>query len=105
MSILRMIYLGLTLWGAAHPSFHLLRWLDGNGYDIAGLPDAWQASDATAGLMWDVMITAVALTVFILGEVAVRRNWTALIAIPVTFLIGPGSGLPLYLFLRSRPVR
>ena len=35
---------------------------------------------------------------------AVRRNWSALVAIPATFLIGVSCGLPLYLFLRTRPV-
>ena len=42
--------------------------------------------------------------VFIVSEVSVRRNWIALIAIPATFGVGVSFGLPLYLFLRSRPV-
>ncbi len=105
VSLLRMIYLGLTFWGAAHPSFYMLRWADQNGWDIARLPDAWAISDATRGLMWDLAIVAAALVVFIVAEVATRRNWDALIAIPATIFIGPGCGLPLYLFMRSRPVR
>ena len=63
MSILRMIYLALAVWGA------------------------------------------VTLTVWVIAEVAVRRNWLALIAIPATFGIGVSCGLPLYLFLRSAPVK
>jgi len=47
----------------------------------------------------------VTLTVWIIAEVSVRRNWRALIAIPATFCIGVSCGLPLYLFLRSAPVR
>jgi hypothetical protein len=39
-------------------------------------------------LVWDLTIAAIALTVFIIAEVAVRRNWIALIAIPATFCIG-----------------
>jgi hypothetical protein len=34
----------------------------------------------------------------------VRRNWVALICIPATYMIGVSCALPLYLFLRSRPV-
>ena len=66
--------------------------------------DAWDVNAATSGLVWDLTIAAIALTVFIVSEVAVRRNWVALIAIPATFCIGVSCGLPLYLFLRSRPV-
>ena len=32
-----------------------------------------------------------------------RRTWVDLIAIPATFCIGVSCGLPLYLFLRSKP--
>ncbi|MEM8578964.1 MAG: DUF2834 domain-containing protein, partial [Pseudomonadota bacterium] len=48
---------------------------------------------------------AAALTIWIIAEVWTRRNWTALIAIPATFCIGVSCGLPLYLFLRSAPVK
>lgn len=67
--------------------------------------DAWHVNDATSGLVWDLTVAAVALSVFIIAEVSVRRNWSALIAIPATFCIGVSCGLPLYLFLRSRPVK
>ena len=55
-------------------------------------------------LSGDVSIAAIALTLWIIAEVAVRRNWEALLAIPATYLVGVSFGLPLYLFLRSRPV-
>lgn len=104
MSPLRMIYLGLAIWGALQPMYHMTLWLRGNPLDIWRMIDAWQANAASTGLFWDLFIAAIALSVFVVAEVAVRRNWTALIAIPATFLIGPGCGLPLYLFLRTRPV-
>jgi hypothetical protein len=59
---------------------------------------------ATSGLVWDLTIAAVALTVFILSETFVRKNWIALVAIPATFCIGVSCGLPLYLFLRAKPI-
>ena len=104
MSLLRMIYLALAIWGAIHPMYYFVSWFNENGYDLMAMVDAWHVNAATSGLVWDLTIAAVALTVFILSEVAVRRNWVALIAIPATFLIGVSFGLPLYLFLRSRPV-
>jgi len=104
MSPLRMIYLALAIWGAVHPMAHLARWVSEHGPDLSGLVAEWLATPASAALTWDLVISAIALTVFILAEVAVRRNWIALVAIPATFLVGVSCGLPLYLFLRSRPV-
>lgn len=105
MSPLRLTYLALALWGAVHPMMHFIAWFRANGWSLPGMIEAWHANSATTGLVWDLTIAAVALCVFILAEVSVRRNWSALVAIPVTFGIGLSCGLPLYLFLRSRPVR
>tara|TARA_R110002110_G_scaffold86152_4_gene224850 strand:+ start:624 stop:1046 length:423 start_codon:yes stop_codon:yes gene_type:complete len=105
MSPLRMIYLALAVWGAVHPMYYFVSWFNENGYDIMAMVDAWHANAAASGLVWDLTIAAVTLSLWIIAEVAVRRNWVALIAIPATFFIGVSSGLPLYLFLRSAPVR
>lgn len=105
MSILRMIYLAMAVWGAVHPMYYFVTWFQANGVDLAGMIDAWHVNAATSGLVWDLTIAAVTLTVWIIAEVAVRRNWLALIAIPATFGIGVSCGLPLYLFLRSAPVK
>ena len=104
MSPVRMIYLGLAIWGAIHPMYYFISWFNANGYDIMGMVDAWHVNAATSGLVWDLTIAAIALTVFVVVEVSVRRNWLALVAIPATFCIGVSCGLPLYLFLRSRPI-
>ncbi|MEC9196008.1 MAG: DUF2834 domain-containing protein [Pseudomonadota bacterium] len=104
MSLLRMVYLGLAVWGAIHPMSWFVRWFLENGIDLAALIDAWHVNAATSGLVWDLTISAIALTVWILAEVSVRRNWAALWAIPATFCIGVSCGLPLYLWFRSRPI-
>jgi hypothetical protein len=104
MSGLRLIYLGLAIWGAIHPMYHFVTWFSENGVDMMAMVDAWHANAASSGLVWDLTISAIALTVFVVAEVAVRRNWVALLAIPATFCIGVSCGLPLYLFLRSRPI-
>ena len=99
-----MVYLGLAVWGAIHPMSWFVRWFLENGIDLAGMIDTWHVNAATSGLVWDLTIAAIALTVWILAEVAVRRNWAALWAIPATFCIGVSCGLPLYLWFRSRPI-
>lgn len=104
MSPLRLVWLGLALWGAVHPMVYLAAWFRDNGVSITGLIAAWHANAATSGLVWDLTIAAIALCVWIAAETYVRKNWLALIAIPATFVIGVSCGLPLYLFLRSRPI-
>lgn len=84
--------------------YYFISWFRDNGVSLSKMVDAWHVNAATSGLVWDLTIAAIALTVFIVSEVAVRRNWFALVAIPATFCIGVSCGLPLYLFLRSRPV-
>jgi len=105
MSALRMFYLALAIWGAIHPMYYFITWFQAEGYSLSLMVDAWQANAASSGLVWDLTIAAIALTVWILAEVYVRKNWIALIAIPATFGIGVSCGLPLYLFLRTAPVR
>lgn len=103
MTPLRMIFLALAIWGGIHPMIYFLQWFNENGYDIGLMVEAWHANAASSGLVWDLTIAAVALTLFILTEAISRRNWIGLIAIPATFCIGVSCGLPLYLFLRTRP--
>ena len=104
MSVLRIIYLALAIWGAIHPMYYFVGWFQENGWSIMAMVDAWHVNAATSGLVWDLTIAAVALTVWIIAETWVRKNWVALIAITATFGIGVSCGLPLYLFLRTRPV-
>lgn len=104
ISPLRMAYLALALWGAVHPMAWFIKHMRETGTGLGGLIDAWYVNASTTGLTWDLTIAAIALTVWIIAEVRVRRNWLALIAIPATFCIGVSCGLPLYLFLRTRPV-
>ena len=105
MSPLRWVWLALAIWGAVHPMYWFVTWFVENGWSIMAMVDAWHVNAATSGLVWDLTIAAVTLTIWILVEVAVRRNWIALLAIPATFGIGVSCGLPLYLFLRAAPVR
>lgn len=108
MSVLRLSFLALAIWGAVHPMYYFAPFLVDNGVSaetLGALVAAWKANELVTGLYWDLVIAAIALTIWILAEVSVRRNWIALLAIPATFLIGVSCGLPLYLFLRSAPIR
>ncbi len=100
---MRWVFAALAVWGAIHPMAYFLQWFGQNGFDLMGMVDAWHANAATSGLVWDLTIAAVALTVWIVAETVQRRAWLGLIAIPATFGIGVSCGLPLYLFLRSAP--
>lgn len=104
MSPLRLVWLALAIWGAIHPMFYFVQWFMAEGISLSRMVDAWHANAASSGLVWDLTIAAITLTIWIVVEVAVRRNWIALLAIPATFGIGVSCGLPLYLFLRARPV-
>ena len=102
MSGLRMIYLALAVWGAIHPMYWFIKHMREVGGGLSGLIEAWHVNASSTGLVWDLTIAAIALTIWAIAETWVRKNWSALLAIPATFGIGVSCGLPLYLFLRSR---
>jgi hypothetical protein len=104
MSRLRMIYLGFAIWGAVHPLVYIWQWIAAGGSGPMDLIATWRSGPASSALFWDLTIAAMAISVWILAEVLVRRNWSALWAIVATWTLGVGCGLPLYLFLRTRPV-
>ncbi len=104
MSRLRLLYLILAVFGAIMPMWFFVAWFRANGFDLVGMTDAWAANDATRGLTWDLIIAALTLSVFIISETLVRRDYWLLICVPATFCVGVSFGFPLYMFLRSRPI-
>lgn len=104
ISGLRITYLALALVGAVWPMWHFAAYLSGDDGSLPGMIALWTANDAVTGLALDLMISAAALIVWCVAETLVRRNWVALVAIPATLFVGLSFGLPLYLFLRTRPV-
>jgi putative copper export protein len=98
------VFLALAIWGAIHPMYYFINWFLAEGWNIMAMVDAWHVNAATSGLVWDLTIAAIALTVWVIAEAFRAKNWLSLIAIPATFLIGVSCGLPLYLFLRDRIV-
>lgn len=104
MSPARILYLALAVAGAILPMYYFVAWFNEFGWSLGAMVEAWNVNDATTGLVWDLTIAALALTVFVIAECWVKRDWLGLLAIPATFCIGVSCGLPLYLFLRSRKV-
>ena len=104
MSPIRLVYLALAIWGAIHPMFYFVTYMNETGTGLSGLIDAWYVNASTTGLTWDLTIAAIALTIWVIAETWVRKNWLALLGIPATWCIGVSCGLPLYLFLRTRGV-
>jgi hypothetical protein len=102
MSLLRLTYLALAIVGAVWPMSYFIAWFNANGWSLGGMVTAWHANDATSGLVYDLTIAALALTVFVIAEAVRRRDWLLLVSVPATFGIGVSCGLPLHLFLRSR---
>lgn len=96
ISGLRGCYLALALAGAVQallPVWHGARLAPALPHPLA------------PGLEGQVALAVLALSLWALAETWVRRNWAALLAIPAALALGPGCGLPLYLFLRAAPVR
>jgi len=102
---MRWIFAALAVWGAIHPMYYFVSWFQANTWDIMAMVDAWHADDAASGLVWDLTIAAIALTVWVIYEAVQTRRWVYLIAIPATFCIGVSCGLPLFVFLRLAPPR
>ena len=106
MTPLRWIYLGLVILGTILPMRYFIAWFQENGFDLSKMVEAWHANAASSGLVWDLTIAALALTIWIIAEVYVRKDyWVGIVSIIATFCIGVSAGLPLYLLLRSRPVK
>ena len=103
MSAIRAVYLALAVLGAILPMFYFISWFEQHGYDLGAMVDAWNVNDAATGLVWDLTVSYAALVVWVLYETLRNRRWLNLLAIPAGVCVGVSFGLPLYLFLRSRP--
>lgn len=101
---MRPLFLLLAIWGAVHPMYYFVGWFQANSWDLMAMVDAWHANAATSGLVWDLTIAAIALTLWILTEAFKNKNYRSLIAIPATFCVGVSCGLPLYLYMRNRVI-
>jgi hypothetical protein len=98
---MRWAFLALAIVGAVLPLWHFTAYM-AEGQSLIDLIAVWFANDSTAGLAWDLLITATALTVWVVWEARRTGDRLRLVVIPVIFGIGVSCALPLYLFLRTR---
>jgi len=104
MTLLRWSYLVLAIVGTIVPLSILPGWIAANDLEPTGLLAAATATPAATALLWELLLANLSLSLWALSETWVRKNWSALWAIPATLLIGISCGLPLFLFLRTRPI-
>jgi len=97
-NVLRLIFLALAIWGAIHPMYYFVSWFQSEGWALSPMIDAWYVNDATSGLVWDLTIAAIALSVWVIYR-AFADSLVYLVVIPATFCIGVSCGLPLYFFI------
>jgi hypothetical protein len=105
MDFSRLIYLLLTLCALAFPVRRFVLWYSEHGFDFRLLAEELTASDPARGITAAVVIASAATIVFVVGEAVVRRDWLSLVCVPVTLIFGVAVGLPLYLYMRLRPLR
>ena len=99
---MRWVFLLLAIWGAIHPMYHFVAFFQTNDWSLSALIDSWYVNRGTEGLVWDLTIAAIALTIWVIWDAFKSRDWLRLIAIPATFCIGVSCGLPLYIYLTLR---
>lgn len=105
MDVSRTIYLLLAVLGLVFPVRRFILWFHENGLDLSALAAALSVNDPALGLTSAVAIGSAATLVFIIGEATTRRDWNSLVCVPVTLIFGVAVGLPLYLYMRLRPLR
>ncbi|WP_298434650.1 DUF2834 domain-containing protein [uncultured Jannaschia sp.] len=96
----RIVLILLCVAGIVLPMRYFLPWLSANDWDLMAMVDAWHVNDASSGLVWDLTVAALTLTVWSIWESIRTRRWIGLLAIPATYFVGVSLGLPLYLLLR-----
>ncbi len=99
---LEHLYLLLTVIGLVTPFVLLMPWIGEHGMALGPMFAVIGQSPVSQTVMADLLIAAVAGTIFIIAEgmrAQVKFWWVAIIG---TYSIGFCFGLPLFLYLRQR---
>jgi hypothetical protein len=97
----KTIYLILCLLGTALPYWQFIPWVTTNGLNMPLFFQQLFANRIGAFFGMDVIVSAVALLIFVRSEssrLRVRGRWLPLIAV---LTVGVSLGLPLFLYLRE----
>jgi uncharacterized membrane-anchored protein YitT (DUF2179 family) len=99
---LRHVYLGLCVLGVVVPYSQFIAWLLQHGLNMELFICELSAKGIGAFFAFDVVVSALALFVFVFNEqrvVHVRHLWLPVVA---TLVVSVSLGLPLFLYLRQR---
>ena len=98
---LKTVYLALCVLGVALPYWQFVPWLAAHGFDHRLFYQQLFANRISAFFGMDVVVSAVALLVFVRREgskLGTFGRWLPRIAV---FTVGVSLGLPLFLYLRE----
>ena len=98
----RHVYLGLCVLGVVLPYSQFIPWLWQHGLDMDVFIHELFTTRIGAFFAFDVVVSALALFVFIFGErttACVQHVWLPVVA---TLVVGVSLGLPLFLYMRQR---
>ena len=98
---LKTRYLLLCLVGILAPLSQLLPFVREHGFDAGLMIRGLFSTRMGAFFAMDVLVSAVALIVFVSAEsrrLVLRRSWLAIVA---TVCVGVSMGLPLFLYMRE----
>jgi hypothetical protein len=101
----RLAYLVLSVLGFLLPYSQFLPWLREHGFDRLQFTTEMFENRIAAFFVFDVLIAAGALLVFIIFEgkrLGVKHLWAPIVG---TLLVGVSFGLPLFLYLREERVQ
>jgi hypothetical protein len=99
---MRWLYLSLAIVGAIVPYSQFVPWLVEHGPNVSLMLSELFSTRMGAFFGLDVLVSAIALIVFIRREgtrLQLKRLW---LPIAATCVIGVSCGLPLFLYLRER---
>jgi len=97
----KTLYLALTIIGIIMPYLYFVPWFLDNPGDIIGFLTLATANPVATMLTWDIVISALALTVFALTHLTQLGVGKIVMVIAGTFFIGVSCGLPLLLYFRE----
>lgn len=98
---MKSIYSILAVAGTVLPLAQLAPWLIENGFDFSLMIEQAFASNIAAFAWFDVIVSAIALLLFILWEgrrLRMKKLWLPALG---TCTVGVSLGLPLFLFMRE----
>jgi hypothetical protein len=102
---MKTVYLALCVVGTVLPYWQFVPWVATNGLNMALFFQQLFANRIGGFFGMDVIVSAVALLVFVRSEssrLRVRGRWLPLIAV---LTVGVSLGLPLFLYLRENALQ